>query len=108
MSWATKTIKCHCVTNMLTFDSGSWQKREGRPKEGEVLTSRLVDRPLRPMFAPGWSYDTQVGACRTPYRNSLLRCQCLNGPAPAWLTQQALSRIMERPGRNTILPASSA
>ncbi len=41
---------------------GSWLKREGRPKEGEVLTSRLVDRPLRPMFAPGWSMDTQVRA----------------------------------------------
>lgn len=41
---------------------GSWLKREGRPKEGEVLTSRLVDRPLRPMFAPGWAMDTQVRA----------------------------------------------
>ncbi|KAK9901313.1 hypothetical protein WJX75_005944 [Coccomyxa subellipsoidea] len=40
--------------------SGGWLKRDGRPKDGEVLTARLVDRPLRPMFAPGWANDTQV------------------------------------------------
>ncbi|KAK9821471.1 hypothetical protein WJX81_007489 [Elliptochloris bilobata] len=40
--------------------SSGWLKRDGRPKDAETLTSRLVDRPLRPMFAPGWSNDTQV------------------------------------------------
>lgn len=40
--------------------SGGWLKRDGRPKDGEVLTARLVDRPLRPMLAPGWANDTQV------------------------------------------------
>ncbi|CAL8470982.1 g10524 [Coccomyxa elongata] len=40
--------------------SGGWLKRDGRPKDGEVLTARLVDRPLRPMFEPGWTNDTQV------------------------------------------------
>jgi polyribonucleotide nucleotidyltransferase len=44
----------------LPWCSGGWLKRDGRPKDGEVLTARLVDRPLRPMFAPGWAYDTQV------------------------------------------------
>lgn len=40
--------------------SGSFIKRE-RVKDGEVLVSRLVDRPLRPMFQQGWSNETQVG-----------------------------------------------
>ncbi|KAI8473323.1 MAG: chloroplast polyribonucleotide phosphorylase [Monoraphidium minutum] len=40
--------------------SGSFLKREGRPKDDDVLIARLVDRPLRPMFEKGWSNDTQV------------------------------------------------
>ena len=39
---------------------GGFFKREGRPPEKEVLTSRLIDRPVRPLFPPGWSYETQV------------------------------------------------
>lgn len=35
-------------------------KREGRPTEKDTLTSRLIDRPLRPLFADGWFHDTQV------------------------------------------------
>src|SRR5208282_1105317 len=35
-------------------------KREGRPTEKETLTSRLIDRPIRPLFADGWRCDTQV------------------------------------------------
>ncbi|GFR41812.1 hypothetical protein Agub_g2582 [Astrephomene gubernaculifera] len=40
--------------------SGGFVKRDGRPRDSEVLVSRLVDRPLRPMFAKGWANDTQV------------------------------------------------
>ena len=39
---------------------GGFFKREGRPTEKEVLTSRLIDRPLRPLFPAGWSHETQV------------------------------------------------
>jgi len=39
---------------------GGFFKREGRPNEKEVLTSRMIDRPLRPLFPKGWSYETQV------------------------------------------------
>src|SRR6476646_2018673 len=39
---------------------GGYFKREGRPTEKETLTSRLIDRPLRPLFADGWRCDTQV------------------------------------------------
>ena len=35
-------------------------KREGRPAEKEVLTSRLIDRPLRPLFPEGYYFETQV------------------------------------------------
>ncbi len=39
---------------------GGFFKREGRPSEKEVLTSRLTDRPLRPLFPEGWSNETQI------------------------------------------------
>ena len=39
---------------------GGFFKREGRPAEKEVLTSRLIDRPIRPLFAKGYSNETQV------------------------------------------------
>jgi polyribonucleotide nucleotidyltransferase len=39
---------------------GGFFKREGRPSEKETLTSRLIDRPIRPLFAPGFLNETQV------------------------------------------------
>jgi polyribonucleotide nucleotidyltransferase len=39
---------------------GGYFKREGRPTEKETLTSRMIDRPLRPLFPKGYFYDTQV------------------------------------------------
>ena len=39
---------------------GGYFKREGRPTEKETLTSRMIDRPLRPLFPKGYLYDTQV------------------------------------------------
>jgi polyribonucleotide nucleotidyltransferase len=39
---------------------GGFFKREGRPSEKEVLTSRLIDRPIRPLFAEGFRHETQV------------------------------------------------
>src|SRR5271170_159275 len=41
---------------------GGFFKREGRPSEREILTSRLTDRPLRPLFPEGWSSETQIVA----------------------------------------------
>jgi polyribonucleotide nucleotidyltransferase len=41
---------------------GGYFKREGRPTEKETLTSRLIDRPIRPLFAPGFRCETQVVA----------------------------------------------
>src|SRR6185436_10457041 len=39
---------------------GGFFKREGKPPEKEVLTSRLIDRPIRPLFPAGWRYETQI------------------------------------------------
>ena len=41
---------------------GGFFKREGRPTEVETLNSRLIDRPIRPLFMDGWRYETQVMA----------------------------------------------
>ncbi|MGD0955995.1 MAG: polyribonucleotide nucleotidyltransferase [Candidatus Acidiferrales bacterium] len=41
---------------------GGFFKREGRPSEREILTSRLIDRPVRPLFPEGWATETQVVA----------------------------------------------
>lgn len=40
--------------------SGSYNRRDGRPAEHEVLTCRLIDRPLRPLIADGWRHETQL------------------------------------------------
>ena len=39
---------------------GGFFKREGKATEKETLTCRVIDRPIRPLFAAGWSYETQV------------------------------------------------
>ncbi len=39
---------------------GGYFKREGRPTEKEILTSRLIDRPIRPLFIDGFRHETQV------------------------------------------------
>jgi len=41
---------------------GGFFKRESKPAEKEVLTSRLIDRPLRPLFPSGWFFETQIVA----------------------------------------------
>ncbi|MBL7986536.1 MAG: polyribonucleotide nucleotidyltransferase [Chlorobi bacterium] len=39
---------------------GGFFKREARPTEKEILSARLIDRPIRPMFTKGWTYETQI------------------------------------------------
>ncbi len=68
---ASQTVKAGTDFLPLTVDyqekayaagkiPGGYFKREGRPSEKEVLTSRLIDRPLRPLFPEGFYYETQV------------------------------------------------
>jgi polyribonucleotide nucleotidyltransferase len=44
----------------IGMTSGSYTKRDGRPAEHEILTCRLIDRPLRPLIAEGWRHETQI------------------------------------------------
>ena len=46
---------------------GGYFKREGRPTERETLISRLIDRPIRPLFVPGFRNETQVIATVLSY-----------------------------------------
>ena len=39
---------------------GGYLKREGRPSDREILTSRLIDRPIRPLFPEGYTNESQV------------------------------------------------
>jgi len=39
---------------------GGFFKREGKPAEKEVLTSRVIDRPIRPLFPSGWRFESQI------------------------------------------------
>src|SRR2546423_14997293 len=39
---------------------GGFFKREGKPADKEVLTSRVIDRPIRPLFPAGWRYETRI------------------------------------------------
>src|SRR6188474_1091037 len=39
---------------------GGFFKREGKPADKEVLTSRVIDRPIRPLFPSGWRYESQI------------------------------------------------
>src|SRR3954453_18494575 len=41
---------------------GSFFKREGRPSEKGILTARMIDRPIRPLFPKGWHNETQIVA----------------------------------------------
>ena len=55
---------------------GGYFKREGRPSEKEVLTSRLIDPPLRPFFREGYYFGTQVigsQACHVAFAFSVTR-----------------------------------
>ena len=41
---------------------GGFFKREGRPTEREILVSRMIDRPMRPLFPESWRNETQINA----------------------------------------------
>jgi polyribonucleotide nucleotidyltransferase len=68
---ASKKAKKDCDFIPLTVDyiekayaagkiPGNFFRREGRLGEAEILISRLIDRPLRPLFPDGWAFETQV------------------------------------------------
>ncbi len=54
------TVDYQEMTSAAGKIPGGFFKREGRPNENEILTSRLIDRSIRPLFPKGYSYETQV------------------------------------------------
>src|SRR5881394_3628742 len=63
---------------------GGFIKREGRPTTKEILTSRLIDRPIRPLFPPGYRREVQVmGAVLSADRENDPDVLCLIGSSGA-------------------------
>jgi polyribonucleotide nucleotidyltransferase len=54
------TVNYHEKTFAAGKIPGGFFKREGRPTEKETLTSRLIDRPIRPLFVDGFKHETQI------------------------------------------------
>ena len=74
--------------------SGSFNKRDGRPAEHEILVCRLIDRPLRPLIAEGWRHETQLISWVLSY-DGLRTCDPLAITASAaalWLSDVPLSK----------------
>ncbi|OPZ70060.1 MAG: Polyribonucleotide nucleotidyltransferase [Firmicutes bacterium ADurb.Bin467] len=70
---------------------GSWNRREGRPAEKAILTSRLIDRPLRPLFPKGMRHDVSVVA-------TVMSVDTNNSPdIPAMIGSSAALAISEIP-----------
>lgn len=63
---------------------GGWLRREGRPTEHETLVSRLIDRPIRPLFKDGFRNEVQI-------INTVLSCNPDNSPAMASLFGSSLA-----------------
>ena len=57
---------------------GGFFKREGRPSEKEILTSRLIDRPIRPLFPEGFTNEVQVVATVLSLNISPSRFGCVS------------------------------
>ena len=92
---------------------GSFFKREGRPSEKGILTARMIDRPIRPLFPKGWTRETQIVATPmcvdhvVPY--DIL---AMNGASAAlavsdipFPTQMAAVRIGKLEGKFVVNPA---
>ena len=59
-SWFPLSVEYKEKASAAGVFPGGYFKREGRPTEKEILTCRMTDRPLRPLFPKGYLYDTQI------------------------------------------------
>ncbi|MDD5553039.1 MAG: polyribonucleotide nucleotidyltransferase [Candidatus Omnitrophica bacterium] len=60
--WFPLTVECQEKTYAAGRIPGGFFKREGRPSESEILTARLIDRPIRPLFPKGFLNEVQIMA----------------------------------------------
>src|SRR5712672_831416 len=58
--WFPLTVDYREKSSAVGKFPGGFFKREGRPSEKEILTCRMTDGPLRPLFPKGYLYDTQI------------------------------------------------
>jgi polyribonucleotide nucleotidyltransferase len=94
---------------------GSFFKREGRPSEKGILTARMIDRPIRPLFPKGWRYETQIVA--TPMSIDHVNTYdilAMNGASAAlalsdipFPTQMGAVRIGKLEGKFVVNPAEA-
>jgi len=74
--------------------SGSYNKRDGRPAEHEILVCRLIDRPIRPLITSGWKHETQLLSWVLSY-NGERSCDSLAitaNAAAVWLSDIPLTK----------------
>ena len=83
---------------------GGFFKREGRPTEKETLTSRLIDRPIRPLFVDGFKHETQVVV--TVLSHDMENDPDIVGHGGGLRRADALGRALPRPDRAP--PASAS
>ena len=78
---------------------GGFFKREGRPSEKEILTSRLIDRPIRPLFPKGYNQETQIIA------NVMSLNEDVDPDIPAMIGASAALAVSGMPFRSVIAGA---
>ena len=87
---------------------GGFFKREGRPSEKETLTSRLIDRPIRPLFPEGFFNEVQVVATVVSLDpeidSDIPRC---SAPPPRWRCRASRSRARSAPRASATTTAST-
>ena len=66
---------------------GGFFKREMRPRDKETLTSRLIDRPIRPLFPEGWNFETSV-------QSIVVSCDMQNDPDVLGITGASASLML--------------
>ena len=87
---------------------GGFFKREGRPNEKEILTSRMIDRPLRPLFPEGYANETQViGLLLSADLENDSDTLAITGPPPLSIFHRSRSRPPSRPSGSVSGTASA-
>ncbi len=66
---------------------GGFFKREMRPRDKETLTSRLVDRPIRPLFPEGWNHETSI-------QSIVISCDMVNDPDVLAITSASAALML--------------
>src|SRR6185437_10059581 len=83
---------------------GGFFKREGRPSEAEVLKSRLIDRPIRPLFPEGFRNEVPIAAARVGYKDG----QYILNPTEAEMETSGLDLVVAGTTEGVLMVESEA